>query len=184
MTTIWRYVDSKALACKLLKNIAFHLLFCLTLIQSHLEGCPKPSPSHPLVTPHMNLFSGCDAEIKHLLEMRAEFCFYCAILDTYAPCIVSARAWNNDANMTRNCCTTDQKLFNTLVLSVSDEAFLLLVLINAGARWMAELKRKWGKVSTDYNVLLWCLFFNHHKQTNTFISNAVHGLQSKKRICP
>ncbi len=32
-----------------------------------------------------------------------------------------------------------QKLFNANVLSVSDEAFLLLVLINGGARWMSEI---------------------------------------------
>ena len=48
--------------------------------------------------------------------------------------------------MNHYCCTTDPKLFNANVLSVSDEAFLLLVLINGGARWMSEIKREHGKV--------------------------------------
>jgi hypothetical protein len=41
--------------------------------------------------------------------------------------------------MNHYCCTTDPKLFNANVLLVSDEAFLLLVLINGGARWMSEI---------------------------------------------
>ena len=100
-------------------------------------------------TPHTNLFSGCDDEIRHLLTMRADVCHYCAILDMHAPCIVSHQAWNNDANMSRYCCSADLKVFNQNVLSISDEAFLVLVLINAGARWMAEVKRKFGKVSNQ-----------------------------------
>jgi hypothetical protein len=67
----------------------------------------------------------------------------------YAPCIVSYQAWNNDANMSRHCGAADLKSFNQNVLSISDEAFLVLVLINAGARWMAEVKRACGKVSNQ-----------------------------------
>jgi hypothetical protein len=78
--------------------------------------------------------------------MRANVCHYCAILDMYAPCIVLYQTWKDDANMNHYCCTTDPKLFNTNVLSVSDEAFLLLVLINGGARWMSEIKPEHGKV--------------------------------------
>ena len=79
--------------------------------------------------------------------MRADVCHDCAILDMYAPCIVLYRTWNDNANMNRYCCTTNLKLFNAHVLSVSDEAFLLLaflllVLINGGACWMAEIKRE------------------------------------------
>jgi hypothetical protein len=110
------------------------------------EGCPKPTTTQPFVTPNMSLFSGCQMEIENLLTMRANVCHYCAILDMYAPCIVSYWAWNHDANMNHYLCTTDPKLFNANVLSVSDEAFLLLVLINGGARWMSEIKREHGKV--------------------------------------
>ena len=84
--------------------------------------------------------------------MRADVCHYCAILDMFAPCIVSYRTWNDDANMNCYCCTTDLKLFNAHMLSVSDEAILLLVLINGGARWMAEIKREFGKVSCRSTV--------------------------------
>ena len=101
----------------------------------------------------MSLFSGCKTEIANLLTMRADVCHYCAILDMYASCIVLFQTWNDDANMNRYCCTTDPKLFNTHVLSVCDEAFLLLVLINGGARWMSEIKREHDKV---------CFLFDRH----------------------
>ena len=73
-------------------------------------------------------------EIENLLTMRANVCHYYAILDMYAPCIVSYQTWNHDANMNQYCCTTDPKLFNAYVLLASDEAFLLLVLINGGTK--------------------------------------------------
>jgi hypothetical protein len=82
----------------------------------------------------MSLFSGCQIKIENLPTMRANVCHYCAILDMYAPCIVSYQTWNHDANMNHYCCTTDPKLFNAYVLLVSDEAFLLLVLINGGTK--------------------------------------------------
>ena len=78
-----------------------------------------------LVTPNMSLFSGCQSKIENLLTMRANVCHFCAILDMYAPCIVSYQSWNDDANMNCYCCTTDPKLFNAHVLSVSDEAFAI-----------------------------------------------------------
>ena len=78
--------------------------------------------------------------------MRANVCHYCVIIDIYAPCIVSYQAWNDDANMNCYCCTTDPKLFYTNVLSDNDDAFLGLVLINWGARWMSEIKRENRKV--------------------------------------
>ena len=99
-----------------------------------------------LVTPNMSLFSGCQSKIENLLTMRANVCHFCAILDMYAPCIVSYQSWNDDANMNCYCCTTDPKLFNSNVLSDSNEAFLLLVLINGGARWMSEIKQENRKV--------------------------------------
>ena len=92
----------------------------------------------------MSLFSVCQIKIENLLTMRANVCHYFAILDMYAPCIVSYRTWNDDANMNCYRCTTDPKLFNANVLSVSDKAFLLLVLINGGTRWMSEVKQEIG----------------------------------------
>jgi hypothetical protein len=96
---------------------------------------PQTNRNQPFVTPNMSLLSGCQIEIENLLTMRANICHYFATLDMYAPCIVSYQAWNDDANLNCYCCTTDPKLFNANVLSVSDEAIFLLVLINGGARW-------------------------------------------------
>ena len=128
----------------------------------------------------MNLFSGCDDEIQHLLTMRADVCHYCAILDMYAPCIVSYQAWNNDANMSRHCGAADLKSFNQHVLSISDEAFLVLVLINAGARWMAEVKRELGKVRNQWYIIALSLFCIG---TNPNVSKTERGLKHRKTPC-
>ena len=52
------------------------------------------------------------------------------------------------------CCTTDQKLWQQHVLSVSDEAFLVLVLLNYSKRWYAEISRDMQKVGADDDQLL------------------------------
>ena len=116
--------------------------------------------------------------------MRADICHYCAILDMYAPCIVSYRTWNDDANMNRYCCTTDLKLFNAHVLSVSDEAFLLLVLINGGARWMAEIKREFGKVSCRSTVNDRTPFFVHYKTNPKQHRTTARGQKNRNLQCP
>ena len=90
----------------------------------------------------MSLSSGCQIEIKNLPTMRANVCHYCAILGMYAPCIVSYQTWNHDANMNHYCCTTDPKLFNANMLSVSNEAFLLLVLSIAAQGGCQKLTKK------------------------------------------
>jgi hypothetical protein len=153
-----------------------------------IEGCPKATPSQPFVTPHMSLYSGCKSEIEHLLRMRADVCHYCAILDMYASCIVSFRTWNDDTKMNRFCCTTDAKLFNAHVLSVSDEAFLLLVLINSGARWMAEIKRESGKVraivkliSVDAYFLK--VFFHSIQKKKTWTEEQELAMPVSKLLC-
>ena len=62
---------------------------------------------------------------------------YVHLIDTYAPSVVSSRAWNNESNM-RDFCRTDDAVFERHVLSISDEAFLLVVLINYAPRWHVE----------------------------------------------
>jgi hypothetical protein len=71
---------------------------------------------------------------------------YVQLLDTYAPCIVSTKVWNNDRLMSQYC-GSDQLAFHEHILTISDEAFLLLVLINYAARWKAELNIEHKKVS-------------------------------------
>jgi hypothetical protein len=47
----------------------------------------------------------------------------------YAPTIVSAKVWSNKANMKAYCGTDDPKELGNILI-MSDEAFLLIVLIN------------------------------------------------------
>ena len=82
-----------------------------------------------------------DTDPARLLQMRQNIVNYTVFIDDYAPCVVSSRVWNNNANMEDFCSTTDPVLFNDKVLSQSDEAFMLLVFINYVARWEQELVR-------------------------------------------
>ena len=91
--------------------------------------------------------NGSDKDIARLLQMRDNCAFYCAILDLYAPPVVSVRGWNNDTNMATYCASNDYRVFGRHVLSISDEAFILLVLVNASARWMADVHSKQQMVS-------------------------------------
>jgi hypothetical protein len=94
----------------------------------------------------IDIFSGCDDEVIFLLEMRKNICSYAKVIDTYAPCIVTSGRWNNDVNMQINCNTSDRKVWSQKILSVSDEAFLLLCLLNYAKRWYAESAREARKV--------------------------------------
>jgi hypothetical protein len=79
--------------------------------------------------------------------MRKNICHYAQILDTYAPCIVNNTRWNDDVNMEAHCTTSDRKLWNKKILTISDEAFILLCLINYGKRWFQECIKEKKKVS-------------------------------------
>ena len=62
--------------------------------------------------------------------MRDNICYYAQIIDTYARCIVGSSRWNNIVNMETHCATNDRKVWIKKILSISDEAFILLCLIN------------------------------------------------------
>ena len=79
--------------------------------------------------------------------MRDNICYYAQIIDTYAPCIVGSSRWNNIVNMENHCATTDRKVWSKKILSISDEAFILLSLINYGKRWFADLVKTEKMVS-------------------------------------
>jgi hypothetical protein len=72
-----------------------------------------------------------------MLEMRTNMVHYVQLIDLYAPCVVSKRAWNNEANMAAYCGSSN-RLFEGFVLSINDEAFLMVVLDNYSARSQAE----------------------------------------------
>ena len=76
--------------------------------------------------------------------------FYSKFIDYYAPAVVGNLTWNNDANMTAHCCTTDLRMFAKHVLSVCDEAFIILVLVNAANRSMHEIIRDTQLVRTNH----------------------------------
>ena len=104
-----------------------------------------------------SVMNGAQTDIDKLLMMRKNCGFYSEILDMYAPAIVSAKVWNNEANMKAYCGTDDPKEFGKHVLTLSDEAFLLLVLINYSAHWYSEIQKKqrryvWG-VDCHYAII-------------------------------
>ncbi len=82
--------------------------------------------------------------MEYMLDMRDNLVHYVHLIDIYAPCIVRRSCWNDKANMMRYCRASD--LFNDFVFSVSEEAFLLLVLLNYTKTWMSEMTNKQAKV--------------------------------------
>ena len=77
--------------------------------------------------------------------MRKNIVNYVHVIDIYAPCIVKSSVWNNDARMKQYC--GENADFHNYVLSISDEAFLLVVLINYTATWMSEIAAEHRKVN-------------------------------------
>jgi hypothetical protein len=90
-----------------------------------------------------------------MLEMHTNMVHYAQLIDLYAPCVVSKRAWNNEANMAAYCGSSN-RLFERFVLSISDEAFLLVVLDNYSACWQAEYANDIKKVKTCAHVITLC----------------------------
>jgi hypothetical protein len=87
-----------------------------------------------------------------MLEMRKNMVHFVQLIDLYAPCVVSKRAWNDEANMAAYC-GYNNRFFEQFVLSISDKAFLLVVLDNYSARWQAEDANDVKKVSTCARVI-------------------------------
>jgi hypothetical protein len=89
--------------------------------------------------PNFRINSGSDANMNYMLAMRSNLVQYVHLIDIYGPCIVGASNWNNTDNMEQYC-GNNASVFNDRVLSLSDEAFLLVVLINYGAEWMWKIE--------------------------------------------
>ena len=82
-----------------------------------------------------------------MLQMRQNQVHYISLMDVFAPCIVSSSVlWNNDALMAEYCGDNQDNL-QEYILTISDEAFMLLVLVNYAARWAAELQMENTMVS-------------------------------------
>ena len=63
---------------------------------------------------------------------------YIHLMDNFVPYIVSSKLWNYDQCMEQHC-GANQAVFHANIFMISDEAFLLLVLVSYTARWKAEL---------------------------------------------
>ena len=57
---------------------------------------------------------------------------------------------NDDVKMNLYCNTSDPKLWANKILSISHEAFLLLILINYIQRWIDEIMQDRRKVSLTF----------------------------------
>jgi hypothetical protein len=86
-----------------------------------------------------NYLQGGSDRFLYLLGLRNNKGHYLQFIDTFAPCVVGKFIWNNDANMERVCSSVTQHEFEAL-FSVSDEAFVLLLIDNYAERWVAEAK--------------------------------------------
>ena len=136
--------------------------------------------------PMCNLMNGSDEHVKKMLGMRNDILFYSEFLDYYAPAVVGNLTWNDDAKMSAHCCTTDLRTFAKNILSVSDEAFIILVLVNAAPRWMYEIVRE------DRLVRTHCVMFVYARTSQVLIlckhasndyRSKEHGQKKAKVIC-
>ena len=118
---------------------------------------------HEYDYPMFHLMSGSDEHVRKMLGMRNDIMFYSEFLDYYAPAVVGNLTWNDDAKMRAHCCTTDVRTFAKHILSVSDEAFIILVLVNAASRWMYEIIREERVVRTRCNDIVSLLFMVEHR---------------------
>ena len=97
--------------------------------------------------PHLKQNNGSDADMEYMLVMGNNIVQYINLIDIYTPCIVGSTNWNDVDNMKHHC-GDNVSLFNQGVLSISDEAFLLVVLYNYSANWMPEIVIKNAMVRT------------------------------------
>jgi hypothetical protein len=75
-----------------------------------------------------------------VLGMRKNMTNYVAFLNRFAPRVVTSRRWNN-STLVEDACKGGPGAFDTL-LSVSDEAFMLVVMENYVESWHAAV---WAK---------------------------------------
>jgi hypothetical protein len=104
--------------------------------------------------------TGSDADIAYMLQMRQNQVHYISLIDVFAPCIVSNSVWNDNA-LTVAYCGNNQQNIQEHVLTISDEAFLLLVLVNYAARWTAEIQLESKSVSLCWNDACTCSPYAH-----------------------
>ena len=166
-----------------------------TLIQNGLKSsCLFPEGMEwNTGMPRHAMFSGCDGEIEYLLMMRRNICHYAEVLDTYGPCVVRSTRWNNDSNMELYCTTTDRRAWSENIMTISDEAFILLCLVNYSKRWYHECIKESKLVSMM--AVMSILYQQQMKRiTNPLqmicfrwyvsCSQRAHGPKTTRKTCP
>jgi hypothetical protein len=94
---------------------------------------------------------GTNAHFTYLMGLRNNSTHYLQLVDVFAPCLVGKFLWNNDTAMARMCSSLHQHEFDNL-FSVSDEAFVLLLIDNYAARWVAEATLQTQLVSMCFST--------------------------------
>lgn len=128
--------------------------------------------------PHFKINKGNDMDMEYMLDKRCNLVHYVHLIDIYAPCIVGHSNWNDKANMTRYCGESGA-LFNDFVFSISDEAFVLLVLLNYTKTWMSELEFEQAKVSA-VRATLWLITTHVYSPVATHV--ALYGSQIQANV--
>lgn len=75
-------------------------------------------------------------EADAIKSMRENFGVYLSFIDMFAPCVVGDNVWNAKPNPLDKVVREGARL--DTVLTVSDEAFILLCFKNYSAKWKAE----------------------------------------------
>jgi hypothetical protein len=75
-------------------------------------------------------------DVNYIGRMRANLLHYAEFMDLFGPCVVPVSHWNN-YQVRQTACHNPHML--DLLLSASDESFILLILVNYAERWKAEV---------------------------------------------
>lgn len=88
--------------------------------------------------------------------MRKNMTHYVEFLDMFAPSVVTSRVWNDDL-LVEAACNGGLGAFEQL-LTVTDEAFILLAMSNYVTRWYAEIDKDIQKVC-NLSCSLHCMLY-------------------------
>ncbi len=77
-----------------------------------LTSVASPDGEHGKINGYQK-FTGSDADIAYMLQMRQNQVHYISLIDVFAPCIVSSSVWNDNALMAKYCGDNEQTFRST-----------------------------------------------------------------------
>jgi hypothetical protein len=80
-----------------------------------------------------------------VLGLRSNQSHYVQFLEIFGPAIMGYNEWHSISNC-RSACTGSNLDFERW-FTISDEAFILLVIVNYSKRWQSEVQSEFRKVS-------------------------------------